>query len=126
MSAAGARSVFAFGAYMLAQGAVLGLAPSLLLSPFGVAADSPWIRVVGWCLAVLGLYYVQASREGRVSFFALSAKVRLAQLAFFAAMVGSGLLPAVVLLFALVEAASGVWTLLELRGAPPARGPASS
>jgi hypothetical protein len=117
VSAPGSRSVFVFGVYMIVQGAILVVAPVLLLGLFGLDAESPWTRVVGWCLAVLGTYYVQAAREGRASFFRLSAGVRVAQFVFFGALVAARLFPPVLLLFSAVEAASGLATLLELRAA---------
>jgi hypothetical protein len=73
------------------------------------------VRVVGWCLAVLGAYYLQAARAGRVEFFRLSSAIRLGQLGFFAVLVATALAPPVLLAFSAVEAASGVWTAVALR-----------
>ncbi|MCA2978114.1 MAG: hypothetical protein INH41_25420 [Myxococcaceae bacterium] len=118
MTTGAARSVLVFGVYMLGQGAVLMLQPAWLLAPFGLPVPGDaWVRVVGWTLAVLGLYYVQAARAGRADFFRLSAFVRLAQFGFFGALVATGLGQPVLLAFSAVEAASGVWTLLALRAA---------
>lgn len=115
-----ARSVFVFGVYLLGQGLVLMLRPQTLLEPFGlpVPADA-WVRVVGWCLVVLGAYYLQAARAGRVEFFKLSALIRLSQLGFFAVLVATQSTQPVMLAFSAVEAASGVWTLISLRSSSP-------
>ncbi len=105
-----------FGIYMMGQGAVLLLAPQLLLAPVGVAVPTDaWVRVVGWCLLVLGTYYLQAARTNRGEFFKLSVIVRFAQFGFFGVLVATGLAPAIMLAFSGVEAASGGLTALALR-----------
>lgn len=112
-----ARSVFIFGLYMLGEGALMMLKPDWLLTPFGLPVPTDaWIRVVGWCLAVLGTYYVHAARTERTDFFRISSFVRLAQFGFFGVLVATGLGQPVLLAFSAVEAASGVWTLVALRG----------
>ena len=113
---AAARSVLAFGIYMLGQGAILMLVPALLLEPFAIpGADSPWVRVVGWALMALGAYYVLAARHEWRAMFRLTVAVRLGQLAFFAALCATTSAPWVLLAFSAVEAAAGVWTALALR-----------
>ena len=115
-TSAAARSVLAFGVYMLSQGAVLMLAPALLLGPFGIpGAESPWVRVVGWALIALGTYYVLAARRGWVEMFRVTVIVRLAQLLFFIALCAATGAPWVLVAFSSVEAAAGVWTALALR-----------
>lgn len=111
-----AKTVFAFGLYMFGQGAFLILAPNVLLGLFGLAPTTEvWVRVVGWALCVLGVYYVQAARHELRPFFQWSAVVRLLQLGFFLALVAARQAAPVLLAFSAVEFASGVWTLLALR-----------
>lgn len=111
-----ATSVFLFGLYMIGQGGVLMLAPGLLLGLIGVPIPTDaWVRVLGWCLVVLGIYYVQSARHGFRRFFIWSALVRLAQFGFFLALFGSGYIRPVLLGFSAVELLSGVWTLIALR-----------
>jgi hypothetical protein len=108
-----ARSVFIFGLYMLGQGLVLMLAPQLLLGAIGVPIPSDaWVRVVGWCLIVLGVYYVLLARLEQQTFFSVSAIVRLLQFGFFVALWWARLIKPVLVGFSAVELASGVWTLL--------------
>lgn len=115
MSAA-ALSVFVFGLYMLGQGAVLMLGPGLLLGLIGVPVPTDaWVRVVGWCLVVLGIYYTLSARKNFHPFFVWSALVRLAQFGFFLALYAAGYIKPVLLGFSAVELASGVWTLAALR-----------
>jgi hypothetical protein len=111
-----ARSVLAFGAYMVALGAALMLAPHLVLGALGLGAPHDvWPRAAGWALVALGAYYVQAARAGNAAFFRLTVLVRFAQFLVFLAFVIKGLAPAAVLLAAAVELAAGAWTWLELR-----------
>jgi len=115
MSAA-ARSVLVFGLYMLGQGAVLVVAPNVLLGLVGVPpAQDAWVRVVGFALGVLGTYYVQAARHELTAFFRWTVPVRHVQFGFFCALVATGLASPMLLAFSAVELASGVWTALALR-----------
>jgi hypothetical protein len=110
-----AVSVFVFGLYMLGQGAVLMLAPQLLLGAIGVPVPSDaWVRVVGWCLIVLGAYYVLLARLEQRTFFSVSAIVRLLQFGFFLALWTARLIKPVLVGFSALELASGAWTLAVL------------
>lgn len=118
-----ARSVIAFGLYMIAQGATLMLAPSLLLAPFAIPTEgSLWVRVVGWALIALGTYYVLAARKEWTPMFRATVVVRLAQLAFFVALCAALDAPWALVAFSAVEAAAGVWTALALRADSAQRG----
>lgn len=113
---AAATSVLSFGLYLLGQGVVLMLAPGLLLGAFGVPIPTDaWVRVVGWCLAVLAVYYVQCARHEVRAFFGWSAWVRVAQLGFFVTLAAAGAIKPVLVVFSVVEMASGVLTLAALR-----------
>ena len=111
-----ARSLQVFGAYLLALGAVLVLAPNLLLALFGFPSTGEvWIRVVGMLVAFLGVYDWLAARAELRAFFAWSVPVRLSVPVFFTAFVALGLAPPVLLLFGAVDAAAAVWTWIALR-----------
>jgi hypothetical protein len=117
-----ARSVFVFGVYMLGQGAILMLAPSLLLGPFGIpGADDPWVRVVGWALIALGTYYIVGARHAWLAMFRATVIVRVAQFGFFVALCATTGAPWVLVMFSAVELAAGVWTAVALRARPPGR-----
>jgi hypothetical protein len=108
-----AFSVFIFGIYMLGEGTVLMLAPQLLLGAIGVPIPTDaWVRVVGWCLIVLGVYYLLLARLEQRTFFSVSAIVRLLQFGFFVALWLAHLIKPVLVGFSFIELASGVWTLL--------------
>lgn len=110
-----ATSVLVFGAYMMVQGAILMLAPSVLLGLFGLPLNDAWPRVVGWALLALGFYYVQNARANFRPFFTWTVRVRTLQFMFFAVLVLTGLMPVAILLISGLELLSGVWTWLELR-----------
>lgn len=111
-----AQSVFAFGVYMIGEGLVLLLAPNVLLQLVQLPQTSEvWIRLVGIALLVLGYYYIRAARSNITEFFNWTVHARLAQFAVITGLVTFGLGSPVILIFAGVEFASGLWTLSTLR-----------
>lgn len=111
-----ALSVFVFGLYMAGEAAILMIAPNVLFSIVGLpATNEVWPRVVGVALAVFGYYYVRAARLELRSFFELTTQGRTLQFVLFVALVVSGVGQPMLLLFAGVEFASGVWTWFALK-----------
>jgi hypothetical protein len=114
--AGAAFTIRMFGIYLLGLGAVLLIAPNLLLGIFGLPpADDVWIRVVGMLVGFLGFYYVRAAVGGLTAFFGWTVPVRLSVPVFFGAFVAAGLGPPALLLFAVVDAAGALWTWYALR-----------
>jgi hypothetical protein len=111
-----ARSIQVFGVYLLLLGATLLAAPNLLLGAFGIAPTGEvWIRVAGMLVGFIGVYYLRAARAGLTPFFGWTVPVRLSVPVFFAVFVALGMAPAVLLLFAGVDAAGALWTWSALR-----------
>lgn len=111
-----AQSVFLFGIYMLGEGLVLLLFPNVLLQLVQLPTTSEvWIRLVGVALLALGYYYVRAGRANLTAFFPWTVQVRFAQFAVIVGLVVFGIGQPVILVFAGVEAASGLWTLSTLK-----------
>jgi len=111
-----ARTVFAFGIYCLAVGAVLILVPNLFLSALGLEPTrEPFIRALGVVVMTLGFYYLAAARAEAVAFFRWTVWGRLFVLAAFSGLVVAGTAPAVLILFGAVDAGAGLWTALALR-----------
>lgn len=111
-----ARSLFIFGVYMLLLGATLVLVPNVLLALFHVpTTDEVWIRVLGVLVIFLGIYDVVAARHGLLALIAWTVPVRLSVIVFFAAFVGAGLAPPILLLFGAVDFAAALWTWYHLR-----------
>jgi hypothetical protein len=112
------RSLQAFGIYLLGLGSLLIVMPSLVLSPVGLAVPQDvWLRVAGMLVLFLGVYYCVAARSGATALVRASVPVRASVVLFFAAFVGVGLAPPVLLLFGAVDLAAAAWTWSALRAA---------
>ncbi|MEJ6022635.1 hypothetical protein [Ramlibacter sp. PS4R-6] len=113
-----AKSVLVFGVYLLLLGALLVVAPNVVLGLFGIPpATEVWIRVVGMLVLVLGAYYALAAIAEVRAFMRWTVPIRLCVLLFFAAFVVTGLAPRVLILFGLVDVAGAAWTAWALRRA---------
>jgi len=111
-----ARSIRAFGLYAVLLGAVLLVAPNVLLGLFGLAPTSEvWIRVVGMLVAFLGVYYQVAAATEHAAFMATTVLVRGSIPLFFLVFVGAGWVEWPLLVFAAVDLAGAVWTGMALR-----------
>ena len=111
-----ARTVFIFGIYLAVLGIGLLVAPGPLLAPFGLPAPQEvWVRVGGMVIAILGAYYMLAAKHGLRPFLAWTVAIRASVIVVFAVLVGTGLGPAVLLLFGAVDLAGAVWTWAALR-----------
>lgn len=110
------KSVLVFGLYMLLLGGALLLVPNLLLPLFGFAlVDDVWIRVMGQLALYLGVYYVWAGYTERREFMVMTVAIRLSVPVFFAGFVGAGLVSPVLLLLALPDLCSALWTWWALK-----------
>lgn len=113
-----AKTLFAFGCYLLVLGMALVLFPNALLALFRVQPSvEVWIRVVGMLVLILGAYDVLASLSELDSFIRWSVPLRASVIFFFAAFVLLGYAPPILLLFGLVDLVCAAWTWLALRQA---------
>ena len=111
-----AKSVAAFGIYMIIEGAILLLFPNELITFFGLlATEEVWIRVVGWVLIVLGYYYTNAARNDFGPFFTWTIQIRSLQFAVFIIFVLLQFVGPAILLFSGIEFLSGIWSLTLLK-----------
>jgi hypothetical protein len=111
-----AKTVFAFGCYLLALGVSLLLFPNAVLRVFGIAPTTEvWIRVVGMLVLFLGSYYGLAAAANLHRFFRWTVPLRASVVVFFALFVLLGYAPRVLMLFGLVDLAGAAWTWLALR-----------
>ena len=111
-----AMSLFVFGISMLLWGAMVVLAPNLLLALFQVpATNEVWIRVAGMLVIFLGVYDVAAARHGLTALIFWTVPVRFSVIVFFAVFVLTGLAPPVLLLFGAIDFAAALWTGYHLR-----------
>jgi hypothetical protein len=115
MSAVG-RSLVVFGWYLAVLGAVLVLAPNLLLRAFLLpATGEPWIRVVGVLVLVIAYFDARMGREGFLPYARFTVHARVAVLVLFVAFAIAGVAPPILILFGAIDFAGAVWTAAALR-----------
>ncbi len=113
---AAARSLLAFGVYLALTGALLLLAPALLLAPLALPVPGDvWIRVVGVLALALAATDIVAAREGLQAPIRLSVWRRGIAALVLLMLVITGTGPAALVLFAAVDAAAAAWTAIALR-----------
>lgn len=111
-----AISVFVFGCYILINAVILLTAPNLMLSTLGLEPTrEPWLRLLGLMTLALSVYYIQAAREEMTAFFRLTMWGRLIILAGTIALASAGLVPQVIVMFGVIDAAGAMWTAIALR-----------
>jgi hypothetical protein len=111
-----ALSLRVFSLYMLALGLFLVLDPNLFLSFFAIPPTREvWIRVVGMLVLILGYYDFMASRAEDTGFFRWSVHVRLFAAVMLGIFVATGLAPAILILFGVIDGAAALWTAVSLR-----------
>ncbi len=116
-----AKSVFVFGIYLIALGAVLIATPNTLLSVFGLPSTSEvWIRVIGMFALLLAFYYIQSARKEISDFFPLTVYARASVIVFFSAFVLFGFVSPTLILFGVVDLLGAIWTGMALRSAKSA------
>jgi hypothetical protein len=112
-----AKSVFAFGAYLVVAGPGFLFVPNLVLGTLGMpATNEVWIRVLGIVVTILGIYYIAAARSGATLYFKVSVWVRTAFLGATIVLVALGLAPLPIVGFGIADALGALWTGLALRG----------
>lgn len=104
-----------FAAYLSALGVWLLLSPNSMLRLFGLPdARDVWIRVVGMLVLILSFYYGSAARRDLTEFFQWTVYARASVIVFFAAFALTGLAPAILLLFGVVDLLAAGWTQAAL------------
>jgi len=111
-----ATSVFVFSLCLYLLGAILVVAPNVLLGAFRIAETREvWIRVVGVLVLAIATYYLHAARRDMREFFGATVVVRTGVLLFFVAFAIAGLAPPVLIVFGLIDFAAAGWTAAALR-----------
>ena len=111
-----AISLLVYGIYLLASGVGLLCTPNLPLALLGLPpTEEPWVRVLGLVAGEIGFYFVFAARKGVTSLFQATVYARGAAALVFIALVVLKLGPVQLLLFALVDALSAIWTHFAIK-----------
>lgn len=112
MSAA-ALSIFVFGIYLLVMGAGFYLIPNAILPVFKFPkTNEPWIRAMGMVIVILGFYYIVAAQNELSSFFWATVIGRFGVLILLSLLVIFKKAQPIIILFGVIDAAGGIWTLL--------------
>ncbi len=115
MSAA-AKSILAFGIYLLLLGSIFLIVPNVGLSWLGLPpTNEPWLRVGGFGSLGLGYYYIQAARCETTVFFHGTLHARPAAAVCFVILVVLRLAPPILLLMGAIDLVGAIWTSLALR-----------
>jgi hypothetical protein len=115
-----AKSVSAWGLYLLAVGTVFLFAPNLALPLFGFPPTGEiWSRVVAMLSIILAYFYLQAARAELALLFRWKVYGHAFGVICLVAFVALGLAPWNLLFLVAPDLAAGVWTALALR--QPAR-----
>jgi hypothetical protein len=113
-----AKSILAHGIYLTLLGAILVIAPNLLLGILGLPpANDVWVHVTGALTFLLGFYYIQSARKELTEFMRLTVYARITFLFFCIAFVVFGLSRPGLLGAGLLDLLGAVWTALALRSA---------
>ena len=111
-----ALSVFVFGWYIFANALILIAAPNLLLTTLGLEpTHEPWMRLLGIVTLALSFYYILAAYEEVLSFFRWTILGRVTVFFGVSFLVMGGLAPAVIVVFAIIDALGAMWTAAALR-----------
>ncbi len=114
-----AKSLFAFGCYLLPLGLILLFVPNLLLGLFQIPATTEvWIRIVGMLVFFLSIYYFIAARAELRVLMLWSARLRASVFVFFCVFVLLGLAPVPLILLGAADLAGAAWTWAALRKQP--------
>ena len=115
MSAA-AISILAFGIYLLAVGAGFLFIPNTVLPMLKLPkTNEPWIRALGSVVLVLGFYYIISAQNELAPFFWATVVGRFGILIMFVSLVISKKAPPILIVFGVIDAAGGIWTLLAMQ-----------
>lgn len=111
-----AKSVIVFGVYLAIVGLTLLLIPNVFLTIIGVEnTNEVWIRLSGILLMALSVYYIVAAQTYLPVIFKITVYIRSTIIFFFSAFVYMDLMEPIMLLFAAIDFAGGVWTWLAMK-----------
>lgn len=110
------RSIQVIGIYAVLLGLGLLCIPNTLLRIFDLEpTNEPWIRLIGILVSEIGYYYVTVATKGSEAFFRASILGRLWLFVVLVVMIALGIVKPVLIILALVDAASAIWTWKALR-----------
>lgn len=110
-----AISIFVFGIYVVLVGTGFLFIPNTVLPLLKFPkTNEPWIRVLGSVVVILGFYYIIAAQNELTPFFWATVIGRFALLVSFIVLVVTKKAQPMLIMFGVIDAAAGLWTLLTL------------
>lgn len=111
-----ARSVYLFGIYLLVTGGVLITSPNTLLTMLQLPPTTePWAHLLGLVVMALGMYYVACARANLALFLRATVWIRLFAFVSFGMMGVLQIIPPIIGVFGLIDAAGALWTHLAIK-----------
>lgn len=113
-----AKSLLAFGIYLVGAGLGFMLIPNIPLGLLGFGTTTEvWIRLVGMILIGIACYYIRAAISELTPLFSWSVHARLFAVVCMVGFVVLRLASPTLLLFAAIDFLATLWTALALRSA---------
>lgn len=108
-----ALSVFVFGIYLAVAGIGFLFIPNIVLPILKFPkTNEQWVRLMGMVVAILGFYYIVAAQNDLTAFFWATIVGRFAGFICMSTLVITKKGQPMLLMFGLIDAAGGLWTLL--------------
>ena len=109
-------SIFVFGIYLIA---VVGIGfvamPNTVLSMFKLPkTNEPWLRILGFIVAVIGVHCINAAVNGLTAFHWMSVWLRFSVLVFLVVLTVLKQTKPQIIIFGVIDAGAAVWTLVAL------------
>ena len=111
-----ARTLFAFGLYVVLTGLIFLTAPDFLISLLRLPPSPPgWPRIVGILALVIGTYDLVGSHSECLPYIKASVPIRFAFAVSMTILFLTRQMPVTVVAFGAIDAAGAVWTAVTLR-----------
>ena len=112
---AAAKSLVAFGVYLLLNAVGLLIAPNMVLGLFGLpGTGEPWIRLLGLVAGVIGYYYIFASGRGLRAFYPATVHGRGVAALVILGLVVAKAAPWQLVIFGAIDLLGAIWTQSRL------------
>lgn len=111
-----ARSVLAYGVYIIVVGAAFLLFPNVGLRLVGLKTTTEvWIHIMSWFVIWVGIYYIVSALSESRAFMRATVFGRPTFIVFSSVIVALGMIEPVFLIFGAINLATVVWTFLLTR-----------
>jgi hypothetical protein len=111
-----AKSVLAYGVYIIVIGAAFLLFPNVGLRLMGLKTTTEvWIHIMSWFVIWVGIYYIVSALSESRAFINATVLGRPTFILFSSVIVALGMIEPVFLLFGAIDLATAVWTHLLMR-----------